>query len=77
MKVRKKAKIRNRYNQAPHLTHGTTWESNKYTIKNHKQESREVSQFPASDHKATMNRRKKHYIHETQITKMIHKRSTA
>ena len=28
-KVRKKAKIRIRYNQAPHLTQDTTWESNK------------------------------------------------
>ena len=28
-KVRKKAKIRNRYNQAPRLTQDTTWESNK------------------------------------------------
>ena len=33
----------------------TTWESNKYTIKHHKQESQEVSPFPAGDHKATMN----------------------
>ena len=32
VKVRKKAKIRNRYNQAPHLTKDTTWESNKNTI---------------------------------------------
>ena len=29
MKVSKKAKIRNRYNQVPHLTHDTTWESDK------------------------------------------------
>ena len=28
-KVRKVAKIRNRYNQAPHLTTDTTWESDK------------------------------------------------
>ena len=31
--VRKEAKIRNRYNQVPHLTQDTTWESNKNTIK--------------------------------------------
>ena len=35
----KRAKIRNRYNQAPHLTQDTTWESDKNTIKQHIQES--------------------------------------
>ena len=29
IKVRKKANIRNRYNQAPHLTQDTVWESDK------------------------------------------------
>ena len=29
VKVRKKAKFRNRYNQVPHLTQETTWESGK------------------------------------------------
>ena len=29
IKVRKTAKIRKRYNQVPHLTQDTTWESNK------------------------------------------------
>ena len=38
-KIRKAAKIRNRYNQVPHLTQDTTWESDK-TIKHHKQEPR-------------------------------------
>ena len=55
-KVRKKAKIRNRYNQAPHLTQDTTWESNKNTIKHHIQERQEVSPCPGGDHKAAMNR---------------------
>ena len=32
VKVRKTAKIRNRYNQVPHLTKDTTWESSKTTI---------------------------------------------
>ena len=50
VKVRKKAKIRNRYNQAPHLIQDTTWESNKNTIKHHTQESQEFSPFPAGDH---------------------------
>ena len=38
-KVRKTAKIRKRYNQVPHLTQGTTWESNKNTINIHKHEN--------------------------------------
>ena len=33
IKVRKKAKIRKRYNEVPHLTQDTTWESNKNTKK--------------------------------------------
>ena len=56
VKVRKEAKIRNRYNQMPHLTQDTTLESDKNTIKHHKQEPR-VSPFPAGDHKAAMYRR--------------------
>ena len=31
-KVRKMAKIRKRYNQVPHLTQDTTWDSHKNTI---------------------------------------------
>ena len=41
-KVRKKAKIRKRYNQVPHLTQAITWESDRYTKlkkKHHIQES--------------------------------------
>ena len=33
IKVKKVAKIRNQYNQAPHLTQDTTWESDKNRIK--------------------------------------------
>ena len=40
LKVRKKKKIRNPYNQAPHLTQDTTWEGNLNTIKNYTQEPR-------------------------------------
>ena len=39
-KVRKAAEIRNRYNQVPHLTKDTTWESDITTIKHHKQRAR-------------------------------------
>ena len=37
-KVRKAAKIRDRYNQVIHLPPDTTWESDKNTIKHLKQE---------------------------------------
>ena len=40
LKVRKMAKIRNRYNQAPHPTQDTTWESDKKTIKHYNEVSR-------------------------------------
>ena len=40
VKVRKMAKIRNQYSQVPHLTMDTTWESDKSTIRHHKQEPR-------------------------------------
>ena len=39
-KVRKRAKIRNRYNQAPHLTQDANWESDNVTIRHHKLEPR-------------------------------------
>ena len=56
-KVRKVEKIRNRYNQVPHLTQDTTRESDKNTIKYSKQEPRGQLFFQAGDLKTTMNRR--------------------
>ena len=55
-KVRKRAKIRNRYNQAPHLTQDTNGKvtTSQLDITN---ESQEVSPFPAGDHIASKNRR--------------------
>ena len=55
-KVMKNAKIRNRYNQVPHHTRDTIWESDKNTRKHHTQESQEFSPFLAGDHKAARNR---------------------
>ena len=52
LKMNKKAKIRNQYNQVPHLTQETTWESDK----THKHYTQEKSPFPAGGHKAAMNR---------------------
>ena len=65
-KVRKQAQIRNRYNQASHLTQDTRSESDKNTKKHHIQESQEVSPFPAVDHKAAMNR-------QDSVTDTMHK----
>ena len=55
-KASKETKIRNRSNQVPHLTHDTTWESDKNSSKHHAQESQEASPCPAGGHKAVMNR---------------------
>ena len=50
------ARIRNRYNQVPHRSQDTKWESSKIII-NMTNKSQEVSPFPSGDHKAAMNRR--------------------
>ena len=55
-KVRKMAKIRNRYNQAPHLAQDSTWVSDKTQL-HMANKSQEISPFPAGDHNALMNRR--------------------
>ena len=54
--VIKTARIRNRYNKAPHLSQIIKWESNKITI-NITNKIKAVSPFPKGDHKAAMNRR--------------------
>ena len=68
LKVRKRAKIRNRYNQAPHLTQDTNGKvtTSQLDITN---ESQEVSPFPAGDHKALINRcARKHNKNKTEIS---------
>ena len=55
--VEREAKIRNRYNQAPHLTQNTIWESDKTPKKHNTQESQEGSPFQAGDHKAARNKK--------------------
>ena len=54
--VRKRARLRNRYNQAPQLTQDTNGKvtTSQLDITN---ESQEVSHFPACDHKASTKRR--------------------
>ena len=71
MKVSKGAKIRNRYNQVPHLTQDTNGKVTNTQLDT-TNESQEVSPFPAGDHKAHINRRKqRHCKHKTEK----HKRS--
>ena len=69
-KVRKKATIRNQYNQVPHLTQDTVWESDKINNKRHIQESQVVNPFPAGDHKAA--RRKQDNMAKTNTKKEYH-----
>ena len=78
LKVSKGAKIRNRYNQVPHLTQDTNGKVT-YSQLDSTNESQEFSPFPAGDHKAHINRRaKRHSKHKTEKkTYKIHKRSTA
>ena len=67
-KVRKGAKIENRYNQVPHLTQDTNGKvtNSQLDITN---KSQEISPYPAGDHKSTINRRaQKHKKHTTEIT---------
>ena len=69
----KSAKIRNRYNQVPHLTQNTNGKvtnSQLDTTNN----SQEASPFPASDLKAHIRRRAQR--HSKYKTEQKHKRST-
>ena len=65
VKVSKGAKIRNRYNQVPHLTKDTRKVTNSQIDTTN--EGQEVSPFPAGDHKAHINRRaQRHSKHKTE-----------
>ena len=72
-KVSKGAKIRNRYNQVPHLTQDTNGKVTNSQLDT-RNESPEVSPFPAGDHKAHINRRVQRY--SKYKTEKKHKRST-
>ena len=68
MKVKKRAKIRNRCNQAPHLTQDTNGKmtTSQLDITN---KSQEVSLFPAGDHKGSINIfAQEHNKNKTEIT---------
>ena len=70
-KVRKTTKIRKRYNQVPHLTQDTTWESNKNTITSPARAKRSALSQQVTTRQQWESMRNK--IHKKQ---MIHK-STA
>ena len=66
--VSKDAKIRNRYNQVPHLTHNTNGKVTNLQLDT-TYESQEVSSIPAGDHKAQINKRsQRHNKHKTEKT---------
>ena len=68
IKVSKGAKIRNRYNQVPHLTQDTNGKVTNSQLDT-TNESQEASPFPAGDHKAHINRRaQRHSKHKTEKT---------
>ena len=65
-KVSKGAKIRNRYNQIPHLTQDTNGKVTNSQLDTSNQ-SHDDSPFPAGDRKAHINRRaQRHGKHKTQ-----------
>ena len=76
IKVSKGAKIRNRYNQVPHLTQDTNGKVT-YSQLDTTNDSQEASPFPAGDHKAHINRRaQRHSKHETEKTQKMYRLGT-
>ena len=71
IKVRKNAKIRNRYNQVPHLTQDTIEKSDINTRKHHIQENQEASPFPAGDHNSARNRQDNMIVIFTDHTHLL------
>ena len=66
--VSKGAKIRNRYNQVPHLTQDTNGKVTNSQLDT-TNESQEFSPFPVGDNKAHINRRvQRHGKHRTEQT---------
>ena len=68
IKVSKDAKIRNRYNQVPHLTQDTNGKVTNSQLDT-TNESQEVSPYPAGDYKTHINRRiQRHSKHKREKT---------
>ena len=75
--VSKGAKIRNRYNQVPHLTQDTNGKVTNSQLDT-TNESQEVSSFPAGDHKTHINRHvQRHSEHKKEKNIEDPQRSTA
>ena len=75
--VSKGAKIRNRYNQVPHLTQDTNGKVTNSQLDT-TNESQEVSPYPAGDHMAHINRHvQRHSKHKTEKNITDSHRSTA
>ena len=73
----KGAKIRNRYNQVPHLTQDTNGKVANSQLDT-TDESQEVSPFPTGDHKAHINRHvQRHSKHKTEKNIKDPQRNTA
>ena len=73
-KVSKDAKIRNRYNQVPHLTQDTNGKVKKLTVRHHKRKPGSQpfpNRWPQGTYKQTRTKTK-----QTQDRKKKHKRST-
>ena len=76
-KVSKGAKIRDRYNQVPHLTRDTNGKVTNSQLDT-TNESQEISPFPAGDYKAQINRHtQRHNKHKTEKNINDPQRSTA
>ena len=70
-RVSKGTKIRDRYNQVPHLTQDTNGKVRKSQLDT-TNKSQEVSPFPASDHKVHKNRRaQRHSKTTTNVEHLI------
>ena len=68
LEVGKGSKIRNQYNQVPHLTQDTNGKVTNSQLDT-TNDSQEVSPFPIGDHKAHINRRaQKHSKHKSEKT---------
>ena len=70
------AKIRNQYNQVPHLTQDNTWKGDEITTRHDKQEPR-GQPFPNRRPQGSNEQTVKHDKHKTEITQMIRKQRTA
>ena len=75
-KIRKKEKIRDRYNQVSHQTQDTMGENHKTREYHNILESHKVSHFTTGDRKAARNIQESMTRTNKKLTKRIHNKST-